>query len=238
MTRTLHEQILNDVRDRIVSGEWPPGHRIPFETDMAQAYGCSRMTVNKALTRLTQAGLLERSRKSGTFVRAPGSVSAAIEISNIRKEVEDAGRSYGYTLLSDKTGPCERAEVRLPGLSSGDRVRELACLHKSDGEPFCFEERLISLKTAPEAGTVSFETVSPSSWMLENIPWNTAGHRIMAVAASEDVADLLRISNGAPCLVIERRTRNMKGFVTWARLTYPGDRHSLFADFTPEGGKS
>ena len=63
-TFSLHERILNDVREKIVSGTWPPGFRIPFETDMAKDYGCSRMTVNKALTQLARYGLLERARKS------------------------------------------------------------------------------------------------------------------------------------------------------------------------------
>ena len=67
---TLHERILNEVRDNILRGAWPPGHRIPFETEMAAAYGVSRMTVNKVLTQLTREGYLERRRKSGTFAKS------------------------------------------------------------------------------------------------------------------------------------------------------------------------
>ena len=28
---SLYQRILGDIRDRILSGEWPPGYRIPFE---------------------------------------------------------------------------------------------------------------------------------------------------------------------------------------------------------------
>ncbi|MBW8787882.1 MAG: GntR family transcriptional regulator, partial [Rhizobium leguminosarum] len=42
---TLHQRILSDIEGRIVSGDWPPGHRIPFEVDLATQYDCSRMTV-------------------------------------------------------------------------------------------------------------------------------------------------------------------------------------------------
>ena len=51
-----------------MSGEWAPGHRIPFEHELATEYGCSRMTVNKALSQLARAGLIERRRRSGSFV--------------------------------------------------------------------------------------------------------------------------------------------------------------------------
>ncbi|WP_411196868.1 GntR family transcriptional regulator, partial [Rhizobium sp.] len=53
---TLHQRILSEIEGRIVSGEWPPGHRIPFEVDLATQYDCSRMTVNKVLTQLAKAG--------------------------------------------------------------------------------------------------------------------------------------------------------------------------------------
>ncbi|MGG2473725.1 histidine utilization repressor, partial [Rhizobium sp. BR5] len=32
--QTLHQRILSDIEGRIVSGEWPPGHRLPFEVDL------------------------------------------------------------------------------------------------------------------------------------------------------------------------------------------------------------
>ena len=62
----LHLRIQNDVERSILSGEWPPGHRIPFEHELTVQYGCSRMTVNKALTDLVKRGLIERRRKAGT----------------------------------------------------------------------------------------------------------------------------------------------------------------------------
>jgi GntR family histidine utilization transcriptional repressor len=71
---TLHQSILSEIEGRIVSGEWPPGHRIPFEVDLAQQYGCSRMTVNKVMTQLAKAGLIERRKKSGSFVPAAGAI--------------------------------------------------------------------------------------------------------------------------------------------------------------------
>ena len=51
---SLYQRILGDIRGRILSGEWPPGHRIPFEHELTEEYGCSRMTVNKALSRARQ----------------------------------------------------------------------------------------------------------------------------------------------------------------------------------------
>ena len=41
--RSLHDRILSDIEQRIVSGEWPLGHRIPPEHELTDIYQCSRM---------------------------------------------------------------------------------------------------------------------------------------------------------------------------------------------------
>ena len=77
---TLYKRIRLDIETRILTGEWPPGHRIPFEHQLMARYRCSRMTVNKALSELAQADLIERRRRAGTFVRRPQHMSAVLKI--------------------------------------------------------------------------------------------------------------------------------------------------------------
>ena len=96
---TLYKQIRLDIERRILTGEWPPGHRIPFEHQLMTRYGCSRMTVSKALSELAQADLIERRRRAGTFVRRPKFLSAVLTIPDIRAEITALGRSYGYQLI-------------------------------------------------------------------------------------------------------------------------------------------
>ncbi len=85
-TVSLHQRILSDIREKILSGAWAPGHRIPFEHELTAEYKCSRMTVNKALSQLAKAGLIERRRRSGSFVRQPQSQAAVLE-RNVSPEV-------------------------------------------------------------------------------------------------------------------------------------------------------
>jgi GntR family transcriptional regulator, histidine utilization repressor len=231
--RSLHFQILNVVQDNILSGKWPPGFRIPFETDMAAEYGCSRMTVNKALTQLTQSGFLIRTRKSGTFVRAPQSLSAVLEITNIRSEVTADGKEYSYALLSDELRDAGLEDKSHFASQTITTVRELRCLHFANGQPFCLEDRIINIGAVPEIKEADFKNEAPGNWLLQRVPWNTAEHQIFARAAAPQVAKALNIKTGDACLIIERTTQNEKGYVTWARLSYPGDQHRLFAKFTP-----
>jgi GntR family transcriptional regulator len=62
-------QLATLFRNRIASGEWPVGSRIPNVDELADAFSVARGTMREALGLLEQEGLLERLRAKGTFVR-------------------------------------------------------------------------------------------------------------------------------------------------------------------------
>ena len=76
----LHQRIRDDIEARIMSGEWPPGHRIPFEHELMAEYGCSRMTVNKVLSTPAANVLIARRRRAGTVVAVPRAERAVLDI--------------------------------------------------------------------------------------------------------------------------------------------------------------
>ncbi len=230
---SLHQKILGEVEAHILSGDWPPGYRIPFEHELTEQYGCSRMTVNKALSELVKRGLIERRRKSGSYVTFPQVQSAVMEIHDVKLEVESLGLDYGYHREARTVRRINAGDTGRIDLPAASRLIDITCRHFAGGRPFCFEERLISLSAVPEAEAEAFDTVAPGSWLLGKVPWSIAEHRIRAVAASRQAAQALDIAVGSPCLVIERKTWSGGAPVTSVRLTYPGDRHELVAEFQP-----
>jgi GntR family transcriptional regulator of arabinose operon len=62
------QAIYSQLRDSILSGEWPTGAKLPNETEMAQSFACSLGTVSKALALLVHEGLVERRARAGTRV--------------------------------------------------------------------------------------------------------------------------------------------------------------------------
>lgn len=232
---TLHERIVTDLRERITSGAWPSGHRIPFETEMAADFGVSRMTMNKALAQLAREGFLERRRKLGTVVTAPRMQSAVMEIANIGEEIRALGQDYGYRLLSRGLRPATQADrtALRPEEETPFRVLALEALHLADGLPFCHEARVIHLGAVPQAETADFAAQPSGAWLLQQVPWSAAEHVIRATGAGAEIAQALHLRPGTPCLEIARRTEFEGRPVTFARLTYPGERHQLVAGFAP-----
>jgi GntR family transcriptional regulator, histidine utilization repressor len=232
---TMHSRILGDLERQILSGSWPPGHRLPFEVDLAAQYGCSRMTANKVLTQLARAGLIERRKKSGSFVAQPVGQAAVLEIHDIEAEVRSLGLAYDFRIDNRRrrkaTGK-DRLQLDVP---EGAVLLELTCVHFAGGRPFCLEQRLINLTTVPEAEAEEFSHLAPGAWLISRVPWNAAEHRIQALSPPAPTANALEISRTTACLVIERRTWGGSGPVTFVRFTYPGDRHALVARFQPGG---
>jgi len=56
----LHHQVYLDLRAALAANEWKLGERLPTERELAARYGCSLITVRRALDDLTREGRLER----------------------------------------------------------------------------------------------------------------------------------------------------------------------------------
>lgn len=215
---TVEERIRSDIEARVHSGEWRPGMRIPFEHELVASYGCSRATVNKALTRLARAGLIERRRKAGSFVADPQVHSAVLEVPDLAAMIAARGEAYHWELLARRK---QGGELIVTGV------------HYAADRPLCLETRTIFLSAVPQAESESFAAISPGGWLLSHVPWTRARHQIRAVEANAEQAAQLHMPAGRACLLIERWTWRVDMPVTRVEQLFPGDRYDLTAEFKP-----
>lgn len=221
----LHERIRAEIEARILGGELPPGARIPREADLMAQYGCARMTVNKALSALANAGMLERRKRAGTFVARPRAQSMVLDVPDLAAEIAARGQDYRWTL----TG--RRVRTGDADFGAADRVLRVTGLHHADGLPLAHEERLINLTLVPEIAEADLAAHPPGSWLIAHVPWTEAENRISAVAAPATIARTLDIARGGPCLMIERRTWRGPDTVTRVVQHFVADRYELVARF-------
>jgi DNA-binding FadR family transcriptional regulator len=74
----LVDQVIDQIRQLVGSGEWPVGQRIPIESELVKSLGVGRNTVREAVRALAQTGILEVRQGDGTYVRATSEVSGAL----------------------------------------------------------------------------------------------------------------------------------------------------------------
>ncbi len=233
MTVTLDQRIRSDLESRIRSGDWAPGRRIPTERELMEQYHCARMTVGKAIGALVSEGLIERRKKAGSFVARPQVRTAVLEIPDIAAVILARGETYRFELIAcRRLAADEDLDARFS--DTGDRLA-IDGVHIASDRPFAHEHRLISLDAAPGAADADFGERSPGSWLLDNVPWTVARHRITARQAG-DLATALGATRATACLQVERWTWRQADPVTYVRQVFPGDRYDLVAEFSPRHG--
>ncbi|HEX7848402.1 MAG TPA: UTRA domain-containing protein [Sphingomonas sp.] len=222
---TVEARIRRDIEARIHSGEWRPGHRIPFEHELVATYGCARATVSKALGGLARDGLIERRRKAGSFVAHPQVHSAVLEVPDLAQVIAARGEVYRWQLTNRRVAD-QAGDVPLPALL-------VEGVHYGGGEPFALERRLIALAAVPDAAQESFTDEAPGTWLLHHVPWTAARHRIRAVEANATEARALGLRPRGACLELDRATWRAGQIVTHVRQLFRGDRYDLVAEFRP-----
>lgn len=69
----VSEEIIEQVRDLIVSGRLRPGDRLPAERELARTFGVGRSAVREAIRAMESLGIVEARAGEGTFLAAhPG----------------------------------------------------------------------------------------------------------------------------------------------------------------------
>ena len=227
-TATLHERIHSTIEAHILSGAWEPGRRVPSEAELMAQYGCARMTVNKALSALAGAGLIDRRKGAGSFVARPRARSLVLDVPDLAAEIAARGQSYAYRLLHHDAaaGFADASDLAGP-------VLHYVGLHSADGAPLAYEERWVSQPAVPGMAEVDFSHSPPGSWLLHHTPWTEAEHRIGAAAATPDCAAALAVPPGTACLTVERRTWRGGEGITLVRQCFLAGHYELVARFGP-----
>lgn len=135
----LHHQVYLDLRGALDAGEWQPGERVPPERELAARYGCSLITVRRALDELSRERRLNRARGRGTFVLPPviernfqGSLSFADEMRRLGREPETR-------LVAARPEPATETVAAALRLVPGTPTVYLERLRLASGTPMLLE---------------------------------------------------------------------------------------------------
>ncbi|MDR6964989.1 histidine utilization repressor [Shewanella putrefaciens] len=216
----------------IESGEWEEHARVPSENQLADLFTCSRMTARRALTELTDSGVLERSQGLGTFVAGCKSQSSMLAIRNIADEIKDRGHGYSVQQwVLEQVAASQSIAIAL-GLEHGATVFHSILVHCEQGLPLQVEERYVNPELVPDYLLQDFTQLTPHEYLSQVAPLTEAHHTIEAIIASEELQQRLEIPATEPCLQILRRTWSRQGVVSFAKLVHPGSRFKLGGHLT------
>lgn len=218
---TTFRAVMAEILTRITAGPWGPGTLLPNEVELAESFGCSRTTMNRALRELADMGLLDRKRKSGTRVRMTPLRAATFQMPMVRSEIEKSGEVYTYQCIAQDAGTAPDWLAQRMGLAPGTQVLHLVCLHFANARAFQLEDRWINLAALPDAKSQDFAAISPSEWLIAAVPYSQVEVSFLAIAADAVIARHLDQNPGEPVLCLERATWWQNAAITLVRLCHP-----------------
>ncbi len=222
------KSIKNYLLNSINSGEFPPGSQIPTELQLAETFGVSRMTVNRAVNDLTTQNVLTRTPGKGTFVTGQKSTTSPANISDIKKEVLARGNQYSAKILTLKTILADESIAVGLGIHTGAKVYYCQLIHYENELSLILENRYINPLLVPDFIHQNFELITPTGYLLEKHGLNRMEQTIEAVACTDKNAALLDITPGEPCLYITRRTWDKQNIISVSNFIAPGIRYKYF----------
>jgi len=240
MPEPRFEVIKKHIVNKVEKGLWLPGNAVPSENQLAEKFLVSRMTARRALTELTESGVLERRQGAGTFVAEQLPTGSLLEIRNIADEINDRGHQHIAEVLElEEKLATEHVALQL-SIEKGtpvffSRLRHIEQDTLGKQTAIQVEERFVIKDVAPDYLKQDFTQITPSAYLSAISPLSEADHWVEAVLPDKNIQTWLNIATTTPCLKLSRRTfsyragktKRQKQIVNFATLYHPGDKYRL-----------
>jgi len=133
-TPPKYAQVIDELRRRIESGEYPPGSLLPSEHQLSDEFQIARPTVVRALRVLRQDGWIETQQGKGSFVRGRPAL-AGLESPRTGEQAlnRDESREPGDLIEAAITAPPARVAALLGAAGKGEVLARKRVV-RQDGE--------------------------------------------------------------------------------------------------------
>jgi GntR family transcriptional regulator len=229
----LHHQVYLDLVSALDSGEWRPGDRLPPERELAQRYGCSLITVRRALSELAREQRIERTRGRGTFVLHPRLDLNFGGNRSFTDEMQTRGLDPATRLIAARPESAGEAVAAALDLELGSPTLYVERLRLAGGEPVLLEQVHLPAERFPGLLASDLEHNSLYDLLVERY----ATRIVRAREALEPVllrtreAQLLDQAPGRPALLIEGVAYAADGRpIEFARSYVRGDRTRYYVE--------
>jgi GntR family transcriptional regulator len=199
-------RIATELRRLIISGDIAPGRLLPSESELADRYRASRVTIRKALGQLKRDGIVDSRQGFGWYVLSVPLRQSLRDLTTIERQIRAAGREPSRELVRFAVRPTPPA---LTEVLTTESVLEVTRIDRMDGQPFATATVWVRADLAAGLTPSALER-RPLSEQL-GVELGGATQTITAVSATKRDARLLGVPNGAPLLRVERTTWDADG---------------------------
>jgi GntR family transcriptional regulator, N-acetylglucosamine utilization regulator len=231
----FHHQVYLDLLARIEAGDWAVGDRLPPERELAERYGCSLITVRRALADLAREERLERTRGRGTFVTKPRIVRDLTSTFSFAEEMELRGLHPRTELLTARREPASEAVAEALRLASAAPIVFLERRRSAADVPLLLEQVRLSEERFPELLDADLEHGSLYDFLAERYDCHVERLRetLEPILLPSREARLLGQERGLPALLLEGTAFDQDELpIEVSRTFVPGQRSKFLIEST------
>lgn len=225
--RTIrYQQIAENLRERLVAGNFVAGRMLPSESELSAEFSASRVTVRRALEVLRDEGLVSARQGFGWFVPGDTVRQPLGKLATIEEQMRASGVTSQRRIVEFSF---ELAPKKIADVLGTTQVLRVLRVNLADGEPFA----IVTVWCSAEVGQhLSRRDVEQSPFYeLLDVPLSGATQTIGADAATPDDATMLHIPVGSPVLRCERVTSDTTGRpVLVSHHVFPAHRTEFVVD--------
>lgn len=230
----LWAQLEAELRRRLASGEF--SRRFPTDREIVDTYGVSRHTARDAVDRLCSAGLLERRRGRGTFVRREFEQPAGALYALFRSvEAQGAHQTLSVRQLTETTDAAAAAHLEVEPdhpLILIDRTR------LADGVPLAIDRVWLPADVARPLLDADLSHGVLYHELRQRCGVSVVGgwERIRPAIPSTCDCEELQMPPDTAVFAIERLGRSSERPIEWRVSKVRGDRYSFVTTWDPRTG--
>lgn len=212
--KPLHSQLYSVMVDRINSGAWKAGERVPSEKELLAEFGTSRGPVRQALARLRTEGFIAGGRGAPpTVQKAVPSQSFDTYIS-FTEWAEELGHVPGQKTIEVSRRLADEQSARHLGLTAGSQMVEVVRLRMFGKDPVMLERSFYPFEVGKHLLAADLDASSIYQILREHDIFPTRARNVIdAVAAGEFEAHWLGVDLGSPLLRVRREAFDQEGKV-------------------------
>lgn len=224
-------QLVNILRMQMGNGLYPPGSRLPSESQLCNKYGVSPMTVRRTVKILLDQGIVTTIRGSGTYVRPMELGSVTFQLSEFESLLKSS-RKNDVKILEVRLADADEITARKLSIDVGTRTIHIRRLICSEKDPVLYHiEHLIADPTRP---IVEAELEITSLHGLFSCTGGTIFKRgemsITAIVLNQEEGRLLHAPEMLPAFRFEHIFYDFSEKpVSWGRFICRGDRFRFTA---------
>ncbi|MEW6635485.1 MAG: GntR family transcriptional regulator [Actinomycetota bacterium] len=144
--RLLTDIVRDELRQSILTEVYSPGDKLPSETELADKYNVSRVTLREAVRGLVEEGYLSRQHGLGTYVTEKPRLRNNLDVNfGVTQLIQSMGMRPGNRDVHILEEEASERVRRALALGAGQAVARIERIRTADDEPIVYSTEFIPI---------------------------------------------------------------------------------------------